>query len=48
MYTVGHALIWHAQLAEFMQNIDNEEEMLFHVKNHINTLMNGSIGELFH
>ena len=46
MYTVGHALIWHAQLAEFMQNIDNEEETLFHVKNHINTLMNRYKGKI--
>ena len=46
MYTVGHALIWHAQLAEFMQNIDNKEETLFHVKNHINTLMNRYKGKI--
>ena len=45
MYTVGHALIWHAQLAEFMQNIDNEEETLFHVKNHINTLIDRYKGD---
>ena len=46
MYTVGHALIWHAQLAEFMQNIDNKDETLFHVKNHINTLMNRYKGKI--
>ena len=46
MYIVGHALIWHAQLAEFMQNIDNKEETLFHVKNHINTLMNRYKGKI--
>ena len=45
MYTVGHALIWHAQLAEFMQNI-NKDETLFHVKNHINTLMNRYKGKI--
>ena len=46
MYTVGHALIWHAQLAEFMENIDNKEETLYHVKNHINTLMNRYKGKI--
>ena len=46
MYTVGHALIWHAQLAEFMQNINNKDETLFHVKNHINTLMNRYKGKI--
>ena len=46
MYTVGHALIWHSQLAEFMQNIDNKDETLFHVKNHINTLMNRYKGKI--
>ena len=39
MYIVGHALVWHAQLADFMQNIDNSAETRKHVDNHINRLV---------
>ena len=34
MYIVGHALVWHAQLADFMQNLDNSAETRVHVDNH--------------
>ena len=46
MYIVGHALVWHAQLADFMQNLDNSAETRAHVDNHINTLVSRYKGKI--
>lgn len=46
MYIVGHALVWHAQLADFMQNIDNSAEARKHVDNHINRLVSRYKGKI--
>ena len=39
MHIVGHALVWHSQLADFMQNIESKVEMNKHFENHIYTLV---------
>lgn len=46
MYIVGHALVWHAQLADFMQNIDNSAAARKHVDNHINRLVSRYKGKI--
>ena len=46
MYIVGHALVWHSQLADFMQNIDNSAEARKHVDNHINRLVSRYKGKI--
>ena len=46
MYIVGHALVWHAQLAEFMQETKNKNEFRSHVKNHINRLVKRYKGKI--
>ena len=46
MYIVGHALVWHAQLSDFMQNIDNSAEVRKHVDNHINRLVSRYKGKI--
>ena len=46
MYIVGHALVWHNQLADFMQNIDNEVKMQEYVKNHVNTVVSRYRGKI--
>lgn len=46
MYIVGHALVWHSQLAEFMQDIDDRSVMESHVKNHISTVVSRYKGKI--
>ena len=46
MYIVGHALVWHSQLADFMQNIDNSAETRKYVDNHINRLVSRYKGKI--
>ena len=46
MYIVGHALVWHAQLAEFMQETKNKNEFRSHVENHINRLVKRYKGKI--
>ena len=46
MHIVGHALIWHSQLADFMQNIDSKAEMNKHFENHINTVVSRYKGKI--
>nr|AOE06280.1 endo-1,4-beta-xylanase, glycoside hydrolase family GH10 [uncultured bacterium] len=46
MYIVGHALVWHSQLADFMQNIDNPKLMQQHFENHIQTLVSRFKGKI--
>jgi len=46
MHIVGHALVWHSQLADFMQNIESKEEMTKHFENHIYTLVSRYKGRI--
>ena len=46
MHIVGHALIWHSQLADFMQNIESKAEMTKHFENHIYTLVSRYKGKI--
>ena len=46
MYIVGHALVWHAQLADFMQNTKNKKEFKYHVNNHLNNLVTRYKGKI--
>ena len=46
MYIVGHALVWHSQLAEFIQDIDDRSVMESHVKNHISTVVSRYKGKI--
>ena len=39
MHIVGHALVWHSQLANFMQKIESEAKMTKYFENHINTVV---------
>ena len=45
-HIVGHALIWHSQLADFMQNIESKAEMTKHFENHIYTLVSRYKGKI--
>jgi endo-1,4-beta-xylanase len=38
MFVVGHALIWHEQLAPFVKNIKSKDSLALFMTNHINTL----------
>ena len=46
MHIVGHALIWHSQLADFMQNIESKAEMTKHFENHIYKLVSRYKGKI--
>ena len=46
MHIVGHALIWHSQIADFMNSIKDSTEMMQHVDNHISTLVNRYRGKV--
>ena len=46
MHIVGHALIWHSQLADFMHNIESKAEMTKHFENHINTVVSRYKGKI--
>ena len=46
MHIVGHALIWHSQIADFMNSIKDSTEMMQHVNNHISTLVNRYKGKV--
>ena len=46
MHIVGHALIWHAQLAEFMQNIKNKSKFNMYFENHISTVVSRYKGKI--
>ena len=39
MYVVGHALIWHSQLSEFVSSIEDKNKFYQVVENHINKLV---------
>ena len=46
MHIVGHALVWHSQLADFIQNIESKAEMTKHFENHIYTLVSRYKGKI--
>ena len=46
MHIVGHALIWHSQIANFMNSIKDSTKMVQHVTNHISTLVNRYKGKI--
>ena len=46
MHIVGHALIWHSQLADFMQKIESKSKMKFYFENHINTIVSRYSGKI--
>ena len=46
MNIVGHALVWHNQLADFMKNTSSSEAFTNHVKNHIHTVVSRYKGKI--
>ena len=46
MYIVGHALVWHNQLADFMQTINDADEIQGYIANHINTVVSRYKGKI--
>ncbi len=46
MYIVGHALVWHSQLADFMHNTKNKKEFKSHVDNHLNNIVTRYKGKI--
>ena len=46
MHIVGHALVWHSQLANFMQKIKSKADMSIHFENHINTVVSRYKGKI--
>ncbi len=46
MHIIGHALVWHNQLADFMKNTSSSAEFTNHVKNHINTVVSRYKGKI--
>ncbi len=39
MFVVGHTLVWHSQLPNFMHSVKDSAAMATHIKNHIHTVM---------
>ena len=46
MYIVGHALVWHNQLADFMKRTESSGEFINHVENHIGTVVSRYKGKI--
>ncbi|MDG1043233.1 MAG: endo-1,4-beta-xylanase [Flavobacteriaceae bacterium] len=46
MYIVGHALVWHNQLADFMQTINDSDQIQGYIANHINTVVSRYKGKI--
>ena len=46
MHIVGHALVWHNQLADFMKTTRSRSEFKKHVENHINTVVSRYKGKI--
>ena len=46
MHIVGHALVWHNQLADFMKTTGSRSEFKKHVENHINTVVSRYKGKI--
>lgn len=45
-HIVGHALVWHNQLADFMKTTGSRSEFKKHVENHINTVVSRYKGKI--
>lgn len=39
MFIVGHTLVWHSQLADYVSDITDKAELETHLKNHIQTIV---------
>lgn len=46
MHIVGHALVWHSQLSDYMKGIKDSKTMSFHIQNHINTVVKRYKGKI--
>lgn len=46
MHIVGHTLVWHSQLADFMKEITDKTIMSNYVNNHINTIVKRYKGKI--
>ncbi|KRP30070.1 MAG: 1,4-beta-xylanase [Cryomorphaceae bacterium BACL22 MAG-120619-bin32] len=46
LHIVGHTLVWHSQLADFMNEVKDSTTMAYHLKNHINTVVNRYKGRI--
>ena len=47
MHIVGHALVWHNQLADFMKTTRSRSEFKKDVENHINTVVSRYKGRYY-
>lgn len=46
MHVLGHTLVWHSQLAEYMKDIKDSTVMATYLKSHITTIMNRYKGKI--
>jgi endo-1,4-beta-xylanase len=46
MFLVGHTLVWHSQLAPYVNNITDEESLESHLKDHIHTIVGRYKGKI--
>ncbi len=46
LFTLGHTLVWHSQLADYMSQTIDSSLMATYLKNHINTIVNRYKGEV--
>ena len=46
MFVIGHNLVWHSQLSEWVSKIDNAEELSNSLKNHIHTIVERYKGKI--
>lgn len=46
MHIVGHTLVWHSQLADFMNDVKERSVMANYMKNHINTVVTRYKGKI--
>lgn len=46
MFIVGHTLLWHSQLAPFVNKIQSKDSLLLFMTNHINTVAGRYVGKV--
>ncbi len=46
MFMVGHTLVWHSQLADYMNEMTDKEALEAHLKNHIETIVGRYKGKI--